>query len=64
MGTADAKATYKDRASTVETLNGDLRAHRGLDQLRVRGLDKALTIALWAAITTNLLRWAVLAADC
>ena len=41
MGTEEAKAVYKQRASTVETVNADLETHRGLVQLAVRGLAKA-----------------------
>jgi transposase len=61
MGTETAKQIYKNRAATIETVNADLKAHRGLDRFRVRGLDKTLGVTLWAAITFNLLRWLVLA---
>ena len=57
MGTDDAKQIYKQRAATVETVNGDLRCHRGLDRFRVRGLDKTLSVALWAGLAYNFLRW-------
>jgi transposase len=57
MRTEEAKAIYKQRASTAETVNADLRCHRGLDRLLVRGSDKVTCIALWAALTYNLLRW-------
>src|SRR5207249_1015138 len=40
MGTDEAKAIYKDRAAVAETVNADLRAHRGLDRFPVRGLAK------------------------
>lgn len=56
MATAAAKAIYKDRGATAETVNADLRAHRGLDRLRIRGTDKVLSVALWMAITYNILR--------
>jgi len=57
MGTAEAKAIYKARAATAETVNGDLRTWRGLDRLAVRGSPKVLCIALWSAVTYNVLRW-------
>jgi hypothetical protein len=57
MGTETAKAIYKERAATAETVNGDLRTWRGLDRLPVRGTPKVLSIALWAAVTYNVLRW-------
>lgn len=57
MGTDAAKEIYKQRASTAETVNADLRCNRALDRLLVRGTDKVLCVALWAAITYNLLRW-------
>lgn len=60
MGTPEAKAVYKERAATIETIKGDLRTHRGLDHFSVRGLDKALSVALWASLTFNMLRWIAL----
>jgi hypothetical protein len=56
MGTPEAKEIYKQRAATVETANGDLREHRGLDRLVVRGLPKVRCVVLWAAIAYNILR--------
>jgi transposase len=57
MGTDAARAIYKERAATAETVHGDLRTWRGLDRLPVRGSAKVLSIALWAAVTYNVLRW-------
>jgi transposase len=57
MGTDAAKETYKLRAATSECTNADLRAHRGLQHLPVRGIEKALTVGLWMAITYNALLW-------
>ncbi|MEM7206133.1 MAG: transposase, partial [Planctomycetota bacterium] len=37
MDTDEAKELYKQRASTIETINGDLKDHRGLTRFRVRG---------------------------
>lgn len=56
MGTEEAKEIYKERAATIETVNGDLRTWRGLDRINVRGGGKVLCVALWAAIAYNLLR--------
>jgi hypothetical protein len=57
MGTEEAKETYKLRASTSECTNADLRAHRGLQQLPVRGIEKTLMVSLWMAITYNAILW-------
>jgi transposase len=56
MGTDQAKAIYKDRASTVECVNAQAR-NRGLTRLLVRGLQKVKAVALWFAITHNMARW-------
>lgn len=56
MGTEEAKKIYVERGATIETVNADLRAHRGLQQLPVRGCDKAKALALLHALTFNLLR--------
>jgi transposase len=57
MATDEAKATYKLRAATSECVNAQARSRHGLQQLRVRGLLKALAVALWIAITHDLLIW-------
>lgn len=56
MGTPQAKEIYKQRCSTVETVNADAREHRGLDAFVVRGLKKVRCVVLWFAITYNILR--------
>ena len=56
MGSPQGKTIYKERASTVETLNADLKTWRGLDRLLVRGIGKVHCVALLSAITYNLLR--------
>lgn len=38
-------------------VNADLRQHRGLRQLPVRGFDKALCIGLWMALVYNVIQW-------
>jgi transposase len=57
MGSPAGKEIYKQRASTVETVNADLKTHRGLDRLRVRGLNKVKCVALWAALAYNVLHF-------
>lgn len=57
MGTDTAKTLYKQRAASVECVNAQTRAHRGVQQVRVRGQAKVKCVALWTAITHNLLIW-------
>lgn len=47
---------HTDGAATAERTNADPRCHRGLDLLRVRGLDKFSSVALWAALASNVMR--------
>jgi transposase len=56
MRTDEAKTIYRERASTAETTNADLRCKRGLQQFLVRGTSKVLSVTLWAALAYNLLR--------
>lgn len=56
MGTEEAKGIYVERAATAERTNADLRGHRGLDRLNVRGLAKVKSVVLLAALTFNALR--------
>ena len=53
MGTAEAKTIYKERASTAEWVNAQVR-NRGLYFVRVRGKEKALAVALWHALAHNI----------
>jgi transposase len=55
MGTATAQRIYKLRAATAECVNAIAR-NRGLQQFRVRGLDKVRAVVLWFALAHNLLR--------
>ncbi len=57
MGEEEAKEIYKQRASTIETANADLKTHRGLVQLTVRSLAKANCVALWCALAYNLMHF-------
>jgi len=61
MGTPEAKAIYKERASTAECVNAIAR-NRGLRQFLVRGLAKVRAVALWFALAHNLMRAVVLRA--
>lgn len=57
MGTEQARTIYKERAASSETVNADLKQHRGLVQLTVRGLAKARCVALWSALSYNLMHF-------
>jgi hypothetical protein len=57
MGTPEAKAIYKERASTIETVNAELKTHRGLKPFRVRGLAKVRCVALWCALAYNIMHF-------
>jgi transposase len=56
MDTEQGKQIYRERASTAETVNADLKTWRGLDRLLVRGLNKVLSVTLLTALAYNLLR--------
>jgi len=55
MATDEAKAIYKERASTAECVNA-LARNRGLRQFLVRGLAKVRAVVLLYALAHNLLR--------
>jgi transposase len=57
MGSEEGKEIYKERASTVETVNADLKNNRGLTKIGVRGLTKARAIGYWAAIAYNVVHF-------
>jgi transposase len=57
MGTEGAQDTYRLRAATIECVNAQARSRFGLQQFRVRGLHKVRCVALWTALTHNLLLW-------
>ena len=56
MGSEEGKAIYKLR-SLVELPNAHARSRYGIQQVRVRGRRKVRCVALWVAITHNLLIW-------
>jgi transposase len=57
MGTAEVKQGYKDRASTIETVNAELKTGRGLSPFRVRGLSKVRCVALWSVLAYNVMHF-------
>jgi hypothetical protein len=50
MATEATIAACKDRAATIETVNADLKAHRGLDRLQVRGIGRVTCALLWSVL--------------
>ena len=63
MQTDEAVEIYKRRGSTIETINGDLKEHRGLTRFRVRGRDRIRSVLLLSVLTYNLLRALVIAPE-
>jgi transposase len=53
MASEEGKEIYKQRASTVETINGELKCNRGLMQFSVRGIEKVLCATLWSVLAYN-----------
>lgn len=58
MASEEGKQIYKQRAATSETVNADLRSHRGLTQITVRGTNKMRCVALWCALAYNVFHFA------
>ena len=54
MGEDAAKEIYKQRAATAECANAQAR-NRGLTAFAVRGLEKVKIVALWHALTHNMM---------
>ena len=57
MHSDDGQEIYKERASTSETVNADVRCHRGLGPLAVRGLKKVRCVVLWIALAYNVMHF-------
>ena len=55
MKTDDAKKIYRERASTIECVNA-LARNRGLQQFRVRGLERVRAVVLLFALAHNVAR--------
>jgi transposase len=53
MSTPEGQVIYRDRAASAEWVNA-LARNRGLQQFRVRGLEKVRSILLWFALAHNL----------
>lgn len=58
MRTPSGQVTYRQRGSTSETVNADLKTFRGLGPLTVRGLKKVRSVALWSALAYNVMHFA------
>jgi transposase len=56
MQTDEAKSQYRLRGAIAERLHADVRTHRSLRQLLVRGLPKIHTCVLWVALAHNAMR--------
>ena len=57
MGRPEGQEIYKERASTSETVNADLRTYRGLGRFLVRGLHKVRCVALWSVLAYNVMHF-------
>ena len=55
MGSEQGKEIYKLRGATSETVNADLKTHRGLEEITVRGLGKIRCVVLWSVLAYNLM---------
>src|SRR3984885_15327319 len=58
MASPEGQEIYRQRGSTSETINADLRTYRGLTQMTVRGLHKARCVTLWCALAYNVMHFA------
>jgi transposase len=56
MQTDDAKRVYKLRGQTIERANADGKAHRALDDVPIRGVEKAFSFVALFALTYDILR--------
>jgi transposase len=57
MGSEEGQAIYRQRGSTIETVNADLKTYRGLGAFNVCGLAKARCVVLWSVLAYNLLHY-------
>jgi IS5 family transposase len=55
MGSPEAQQIYRQRASTIECVNAQMR-NRGLRGFVVRGLRKVKAVTLWFALAHNLMK--------
>jgi transposase len=57
MVSEEGRRVYKERGSTSETVNADLKTFRGLQAFAVRGLKKVRCVALWSALAYNIMHF-------
>jgi transposase len=62
MATEEGQAIYQHRASLAEWTHAQWRTRHGLQQFRVRGIEKVTSVMLLMAVTHNLLQWVRLGA--
>jgi len=60
MSTEEGKETYKQRDSTAEWSNAQIKGRHGVHQFGVRGIERVTSFMLLMAVTHNLLRWITL----
>ena len=58
METPEAQQIYRARAGLCELANAHQKAHHGITQFLVKGLDKVSCVVLLSALTSNLLQHA------
>src|SRR5918999_1502402 len=56
MQTDAAQQQYRQRGAIAERINADVRTHRTLGRVLVRGQTRVLTCALWVALAHNLVK--------
>lgn len=56
MQREDVKQLYRQRGAIAERVNADVRTHRTLGRLSVRGLSKVHSWVLWVALGHNMMR--------
>lgn len=57
MASPQGQEIYQLRSQTIETGNADLKTHRSLGQVLVRGMNKVRCVAIWCALAYNLLHF-------
>lgn len=60
MKTEAARQIYKQRGAVAEFPNAWIKDKLGIRKFRLRGIVKAMTEALWGALTYNVQRWVFL----
>ena len=60
MSTEEGKKSYKERASSAEWTNAQVKQRHGVRQFSIRGLSRVTSMMLLVAITHDLLRWIAL----